>query len=58
MMPALDVFEEESLMIDVVSVFGGHLDSLKARSLLDDGPVQDGVVEGGHMQGSLSVFSG
>ena len=38
-MSAFDVFEEESSVIDVVSVLGGNLDSLKARCLLDDGLV-------------------
>ena len=47
MMSAFDVFEEESSVIDVVSVFGGNLDSLEARCLFDDGPVKDGVVESG-----------
>ena len=35
--PALDVFEEESSVIDVISVLVSNLDSLKARCLLDDG---------------------
>ena len=56
--PALDVLEEESSVIDVVSVLGGNLDSLKARCLFDDGPVKNGVVESGCMQGSLCVFNG
>ena len=48
-MPAFDVFEEKSSVIDVISVFGGNLDSLEARCLFDDGPVKNGVVEGGCM---------
>ena len=47
--PAFDVFEEESSVIDVISVFGGNLDSLEARCLFDDGLVKNGVVEGGCM---------
>ena len=58
MIPALDVFEEESSVIDVVSVLGSNLDSLKARCLFDDGSVKNGVVESGCMQGSLCVLSG
>ena len=58
MIPALDVFEEESSVIDVVSVLGSNLDSLKARCLFDDGSVKNGVVESGGMQGSLCVLSG
>ena len=57
-MSAFDVFEEESSVIDVISVFGGNLDSLEARCLFDDGPVKNGVVESGCMQGSLCVFNG
>ena len=49
MMPAFDVFEEGPSVIDVVSVLGGQLDSLKARCLFDDGSVKNGVVESGGM---------
>ena len=47
MMFSLCVFEEKSSMIDVISVFGGYIDFAKASSLLDDGFIQNGIVECG-----------
>ena len=54
----LSVFVEKSPVVEVVSVLWYHLHLLEANGFLDDGSVQDGVVECGVCEGSLGVFCG
>ena len=47
MMLSLCVFEEKSSVVDAVSVFGSYTDFAEASCLLDDGPIQNGIIECG-----------